>query len=398
MRPIAIATATALVLAALGAQPARAASTWHLSPSGSDAEACTEEQPCRTLERAQSVALAGDTIVLHSGTYGAAGERFSATKPGLTFTGAAGEDRPALVGRYATRATDIRWTELVFDGPTGNVGGNGCEGEDGPLWFTTAADGGRVDHSEIRNSRGHFGVYVEANAEIDHDWLHDNGCFGDPAGANLDHGIYWASGSGAIHDNLIEDSYAYGIQLYPGASGVSVRHNTIVGSGRGGIIVAGSSTGIVISNNIIADNSTTGITSFSLTGGGNDVRTNLIHGNPDGAFGTTTGLTITGPTVAQDPLFVSATDFRLQPSSPAIGAADPGDATATDLDDVPRDPGALADLGAYEFRADGLFKSARKHGRAGRCHRRARLRRCRPPGPGLRPRAARGGRSPAPPA
>lgn len=353
MRRLVISTAVvALVLAALGAQAARAASTWHLSPSGSDADACTEEQPCRTLERAQAVAGAGDTIVLHAGTYGALGETFAATTPGLTFRGAAGEERPTLLGRYATRATDVRWTGLVFDGPTGDVGGNGCDGEDGLLWFTPAAAGARVDHSEIRNSRGHFGVYVEADAEIDHSWIHDNGCFGDPGTANLDHGIYWASGSGSIHDNLIERSYAYGIQLYPRPDDVSVRHNTIVGSGRGGIIVAGAATGTLIANNIIADNATAGITAFSLTGERNEVRTNLIYGNPDGALESPTGLTVTGPTIAQDPRFVSATDFHLQPDSPAIDAADPADATATDLDDVPRDAGAPADLGAYEFRGD----------------------------------------------
>jgi hypothetical protein len=363
MRRFTICTAfSALVLAVPGAQAAQAASARHVSPSGSDTAACTARQPCRTLARAQAVALAGDTIVLHAGTYGALGQTFSATKPGLTFSGAAGEDRPALLGRYVTRATDVRWTGLLFDGPTGDVGGNGCAGEDGLLWFTSTAAGGRVDHSEIRGSRGHFGVYVESDAEIDHDWVHDNGCFGDPATANLDHGIYWASGAGAIHDNLIEHSYAYGIQLYPAADGVSVRHNTIVGSGRGGIILAGAAAHTVIANNIIAGNATTGISAFALTGAGNEVRKNLIYGNPEGAFGSTTGLTITGPTIAEDPLFVSATDFHLQPGSPAIGAAEAGDATATDLGDVPRGPGALADLGAYEFRGDQPVRSCARAG------------------------------------
>jgi hypothetical protein len=350
MRRLAIPTGlAALVLAALGAQTAQAASTRYLSPSGSDTNACTAQQPCRTLARAQAVALAGDTVVLHAGTYGARGQTFSATTPGLTFRGAAGEARPALLGRYATRAPHVRWTRLLFDGPTGNVGGNGCDGEDGLLWFTTAAAGGRVDHSEIRNSRGHFGVYVEADADIDHNWIHDNGCFGDPGTANLDHGIYWASGSGSIHDNLIQHSYAFGIQLYPSANGVSVRHNTIVGSGRGGIIVAGATANTLIANNIIAHNATTGITAFALTGANNVVGTNLIFGNPGGAFGSTTGLTIIGPTFGEDPLFVSATDFHLQPGSPAIGAADAGDATTTDADDVQRGSGAPGDLGAYEF-------------------------------------------------
>jgi hypothetical protein len=304
--------------------------------------------------RGQSVALSGDTIVLHAGSYGAVGQTFSVTTSGLTFSGAPGEASPALLGRYQTFATNVRWTGLTFDGPSGNVGANGCNGEDGLLWFSGDASGGRVDHGVIRNSRGHFGVFVEANAEVDHNWIYNNGCFGDASTANLDHGIYWASGSGDIHDNLIARSYAYGIQLYPSANGVSVRHNTIIGSaGRGGIIIAGAAAGNVIANNIIAGNATTGITTFALTGSGNEIRRNLIAGNRRGAFSSRSGLTIAGRTIARDPLFVSRRDFHLRAGSPAIDAAEAGYATTTDLDDVPRGAGALADLGAYEFPSTG---------------------------------------------
>ena len=335
--------------------------------------------------------------MLHAGSYGAVGQTFSATKSGLTFSGAPGEAKPALLGRYETRATAVRWTGLLFDGPTGNVGGNGCNGEDGLLWFTSDADGGRVDHSEIRNSRGHFGVYVQADVEIDHDWIHDNGCFGEASTANLDHGIYWSSGSGEIHDNLIERSYAYGIQLYPSPNGVSVRHNTIVGSGgRGGIIVANAAANNVIANNIIAQNPTTGITTSSLTGAGNVVRKNLIYGNLEGAFGSTSGLTIIGPTIAQDPLFVSNTNFHLQPGSPATDAAEVVYATTTDLDDVLRGPGAFADLGAYELpgmttpTCPSGVRPWRRHRRRSPCTMASTaLSRCRPRGRARHARAAR---------
>jgi len=56
-----------------------------------------------------------------------------------------------------------------------------------------------------------------------------------------------------------------------------------------------------------------------------------------------------------DPLFASATDLHLQPSSPSVDAGDPADALVTDFDNLPRptdgngDGTARSDQGAYEY-------------------------------------------------
>jgi nitrous oxidase accessory protein NosD len=60
-----------LAVAALAAPAAAqaSASTLFVSPSGSDANACSSSHPCKTISHAVSVAAAGDRIVVRRGTY-----------------------------------------------------------------------------------------------------------------------------------------------------------------------------------------------------------------------------------------------------------------------------------------------------------------------------------------
>jgi len=206
------------------------------------------------------------------------------------------------------------------------------------VWIN--APGVQLDHSEVRESAWHAGVFV-SRAEgfaIDHDYIHDNGVT-----YNLDHGIYVSSGSGVIENNLIADNFAWGVQLYPEASGVTVNHNTIVGNGRGGVIVSNESSEDLVVNNIVANNTEYGIRGYNLTGRGNAATHNLLWGQEVETTGT--GMEFSEETVA-DPLFVSESDFHLQAGSPATGQG----TTPTvedDLDGVAR--GTPADLGAYEL-------------------------------------------------
>ena len=45
------------------------ATTWHVSPSGNDANIGSAGLPFRTIQRAADVTVAGDTVVVHPGTY-----------------------------------------------------------------------------------------------------------------------------------------------------------------------------------------------------------------------------------------------------------------------------------------------------------------------------------------
>ena len=74
-------------------------------------------------------------------------------------------------------------------------------------------------------------VSVE-NVRILRNYIHRNGQFGRPEMANLDHGIYFDSGSGVVANNFLVGNLAHAVQLYTEPQDVRVVHNTMVGHGR----------------------------------------------------------------------------------------------------------------------------------------------------------------------
>jgi nitrous oxidase accessory protein NosD len=203
-----------------------------------------------------------------------------------------------------------------------------------------------ISGSEVRDSAWHAGIYVwdATGVRIVGNRIHDNGDRTEPSQANLDHGIYWAGGSGVVANNVIDHNVAYGVHLYPEANGVTVTQNTIVHSGRGGVIVADQAANTLVTNNVIADNDLYGIRGYDLTGTGNVARRNLLwHNGSENLSGA--GIALSDNIVADPRL---GTDLRPLASSPAIDAASPGAVMPVDLDGVARPRGAGPDIGAYE--------------------------------------------------
>jgi hypothetical protein len=331
-RGLAIALST---LAALAAPAAADAATYYLSPTGSDANACTVSSKCLTLTRAQAVATSGDTVQIADGNYGAVATRTTFSDAGVTFVGeGTGESRPNILGESVVTGVGARVSNMIFDGPTGDVNGNGdaCSiDESGVLWVN--ATGVRVDHSEVRDSLGHFGIFVSSNAhtaQVDNNWVHDNGC-------NLDaihhHGMYLSADNGVIENNLIEDSQGWGLHFYSSPEGWVAKYNTLVNNGHGGVILATETS----ANNVIANNVLTG-NGFSYTnrpgaircytGTGNTAVNNLYFNNEDRTDGGQVGGDSTGSNgscatvsgnVNDDPDYT--TNYQLASTSPAIGLA-----------------------------------------------------------------------------
>jgi hypothetical protein len=227
--------------------PAASASGVHLSPAGSDANPCTESRPCRTISRGQAVASAGQTVWLHPGSYGAEGTSTDFRKQGVTWSGMAREARPRLLGTYVISDDRIRLTRVIIDGPAGFPGHVGVD--------VYRGSNIRIDHCEVRDVDGNAGIYVSTKGHgisIDHCWIHDNGRFGVERAANVDHGVYWARGSGRLVNNLIEHNYTHGVQLYPASGAVRIIHNTFVRNGRASIMVNTTGGPSTIANNIVA--------------------------------------------------------------------------------------------------------------------------------------------------
>lgn len=283
------------------AQPLPAGPTAFVSTAGSDANPGTAEAPWQTLGHASAAAAPGTTIVVEPGDYSAPGTITRLARSGqpgspIVFTGRPGAARPRILGQLRIDGSHVHVRRVLLDGPTGKVAatsGDNPGGEDVKLWIR--GDNAVLADSEVRGSRWHAGVFVSnANGvRIADNHIHDNGDFGNEAQSNLDHGIYWASGSGEIVGNEIERNVAYGVHLYPDANHVTVADNQISGNRRGGVIVAQHA-----SNNVIVDNAISGnregLKTYALQGGGNVARDNRIWANWEADLGNTQGLALEG--------------------------------------------------------------------------------------------------------
>jgi parallel beta-helix repeat protein len=326
----------------------------YVSPAGSDANAGSAAAPWRTLSKALSAARPGDTVVLRAGSYGALG---AVTAIGLSGTAAApitimghpSEPRPVLAGYVKITGSHLRISNILFDGPTGRVLAATSSNPDGEEVQVSVMYGTDVEirRSEVRDNAWHAGIFVwnATDVRLLGNYIHDNGDRSDPAQANFDHGIYWCSGSGTVANNVVENNYSYGVHLYPDAAGVTVKHNTIVGNDRGGVILAEAVSNSRVVNNIVAGNASYGIRGYAITGTGNVARGNLLWANG--------GRNLDGPGIAYsanlegDPQFVGAADYHLRATSPAVNRGLVAEGVSTDHEWRARD--SAPDVGAYEL-------------------------------------------------
>src|SRR5262249_2783367 len=81
--------ATVFMVASVAMQ---AQTTWFVTSTGSDSNACTSASPCRSINRPYQLAAPGDTIQVAAGSYGAQTIAFRASMaaPGVTIQPAAG--------------------------------------------------------------------------------------------------------------------------------------------------------------------------------------------------------------------------------------------------------------------------------------------------------------------
>jgi hypothetical protein len=260
-RPVVAATAAAFALIT-----SSATADVYLSPDGSDANPCTETQPCRTMERGQTSASSGETVWMEPGAYGERGHVTSLSKPDVTYSGRLGQQRPHLFGKFDLSGSGVHLRLVQVDGPTGDVGGNaGCDEHPGEsVLIDMGGNNTHVSFSEVKNSYGNAGIYVSgtpSGIQIDHNFIHDNGGFGvcGTGNENGQHGIYFNGGTGSITDNKIVHNWTRGVQLYEEPHDVLVANNTIVWNGRAGIIHDTSTGGgNIIANNIVAGNAWNG--------------------------------------------------------------------------------------------------------------------------------------------
>jgi acid phosphatase len=356
------------------------ACTLYVSPSGSDSNPGTLSAPWQTPQKAASSSAAGETVCFRGGSYpqtvtsGYQQAFNNSGSPGnpIVFTNYPGE---IAVIRGSTR---ISGSYLTFRGTPQGTGScdaiNHCglvfEGSQGynidaiDICCATNSNSNFVlfDHVEIRLATYHAGLYQEGcNNAIVGSYIHDNGAFN--ANRSEDNGIYWSvtpsgcSNGGLIANNLVENNYSKGIQLYDAGSAtspanVTVTENTSVNNGAQGAVVWGDRNtfvnNILYNNNNLSGGAAAGAQAGLYSGSANLVDQNLTF-DPSGNSGwdNPTGCCITNNKQG-DPLFLNpgGLDWHILASSPAVGFSNLNYIRPTDKDGVLR--GSSPDAGAYQ--------------------------------------------------
>jgi parallel beta-helix repeat protein len=329
--------------------PPSTGQAFYVSPTGSDSASGTLSAPWQTIQKAYNSLLPGQTAFARAGTYpewAALTRSGTATAP-ITLRAYPGE-RPVLTGRLKLSGSYARISGFLFQGRT-------AANATGVLVYVSGGDYDELSGNELRDS-AMSAIYVgDPGNDAYHlfiigNYIHDNGTH-----SNLDHGIYFGSGSdGLIANNVIEHNLAQGIKLAPAAEGTIATTNTVVRNGASGILVGGdtvdTSNNNLIVNNITAFNTGWGVRSYWESAGvgtGNQATRNLVYGNGSGvSWFPGGGLTLSDSLLA-NPLFanLSGGDLYLTTGSPALDTALP-DYTSPTAYNGPRGP--PPDLGALD--------------------------------------------------
>lgn len=255
------------------------ASTFHVAPTGVDTAAGSGAAPWQTIQRAAGAVTAGDTVVIHAGTYAGfrVGARGTATAP-IRFVG----DGDARIIGNATADGDAVRVEggawiliegLHVSGATRagisaancthvTVRGNDVDANGRWGVFSSSCDDLLVEYNEISHAGTEHGVYASSSA--DRPVIRRN--------------KIWGNGMCGVHMNGDRSGGGDGV-----ISGAVVEDNVIRDNGlRGGSAIDGDGiTGALIRNNILDGNHASGISLYWMDGGapstGNRVINNTVR-------------------------------------------------------------------------------------------------------------------------
>jgi chitodextrinase len=327
------------------ATPPPSGSAFYVSPLGSDSNPGTLAAPWRTVQKAFDALDPGQTALVRAGNYSPAtcGPEDSGTAGNDVTVKAYPGEQPVMAGAV-DGVLRVTCSYLRFQGF--KLAGPACLN-------CTIMYGKSGSHVTLADNEITGSVCQGMNlSSVTTDWVvvgnrvHDNGFACDePA-----HGMYVQGARHLIANNLIYDTHDYGIHLYPVAQDVRLVGNTIVRSGRSGIIMGGSGgvSGAVVVNNILANNAEWGVRPYAGLSSC-DIHGNLTYGNPKGGL-QATGFPAGCPGANMNANPLLAPDLTVASNSPAVDAADRAQAVSPAFGGDARPQGAGPDIGAFERR------------------------------------------------
>ena len=360
--------------------------TYYVSPSGSDANPGTENQPFKTIQKAADIVEAGDTVLVADGVYTDTDNNGmvvrlktkigTAEKP-ITFRsvnkwGARidGDDFTTDFGFYLSGSHYIRIEgfEITAIKDTGiNMSGENSHHQ---ILWNNIHDIARIKipytGSVCGGNNGIKTGTLTTDVTIENNIIHSIGRLpteGDSCNYNHDHGVYVYGQGHLIRNNLFYDLTAgWGLQLSPGNADIKIINNTFAfpNPGRGGhIVLWGGKDNILIENNIFYQPTNAPIRNNANASCANKTNITIRNNITDlGKMidGSSCSFDIAGNFLNTDPQFVSTNpgnpDFNLSANSSAIDRGLSTNAPATDIVGTTRPQGPAVDIGAYEYVVD----------------------------------------------
>ncbi len=383
------------------------AATYYVATTGNNNNPGTSSLPWRTVAYAASKMVAGDTSYVRGGTYQEGTIRFGrsgTSSAPIKLLNAPGQfpiinfidktpDRQIRIQNYDGTQKALSWITIEgFEIRNGYVGIKLVNGQNITIrrnWI----------HHNLRH--GIFGGTTKSL--IDRNKINHNGdfsrCASDPSHCNKDHGIYAHGTAVTVSNNLFYDNLAMGIQLngtiaynsstYPG-SDFALSHDWIIvnntfayeANGPGIVLWGAHCDNARIENNVFYENFVRGADykpngiSFTGTSTGVVIRNNLAFASGSGGkvfLGSGGSYTQSGNIVnTLSPRFVNAPatlpsspNFSLASGSPAIDKGLSLSASKISYTGTTRPQLSAFDIGAYEYYGSSTALAAPTSLRAG---------------------------------
>lgn len=349
--------------------------TYYVSTKGSNQNPGTEAEPLRTVQKAASLARAGDTILVRGGVY--------SEHVVLRFSGQQG--KAIVLKNYPGERPVLQPGELGEQPPGHGLLLQAQQGYQKPIgWITIEGLEIRYGHDGVKFYNAHDiiirrchihqnynqGILGNGNRVlIDRNIIAGNGTDKKVA-QNLMHGIYATGTAFTITNNLIHSNTAYGIQVaaydykkdsmagpeYAEAKNWLIANNTIAfNKNRAGIVIWQDGVeNCVVQNNIFYKNGgVNGILFYTQQGRRHPIRNNIFYPPGENLVATEDNAYEANENQQVDPQFVDADsfDFHLKAGSPAIDAGWADRAPKRDFEGKSRPQGDKVDIGAYEFKS-----------------------------------------------